>query len=200
MIIRVFIMLITTFGDCQLPSSQPLSLLTAMCITHQQAPQGRLEKLFFFLDTPSPCLYRSAMPPIKSMIVIANKWTVRTQAATPDYKRGVETTPKDWAGNTAAATAAYDSGIASAQAGNRWQTGVTKAGTAKWRANTLAKGPERFAQGVRLSVDNYVNGFKRYADVIAQTNLPPRGPRGSTENYERSRVMGQTLHEARVAA
>ena len=138
------------------------------------------------------------MPAIKSMDVIGSKWTVRTQAAAPDYKRGVEATKKDWAANTSAAVDSYNSGIAAAQSARRWETGVQSAGTPKWRANTLAKGPERFAQGVRLSVDNYVKGFRPYADVIASTSLPARGARGSPQNYDRSRIMGETLHQARV--
>jgi len=138
------------------------------------------------------------MPDIKPVDQIGAKWKSRAPQAQADYTAGVEGTKKDWAANTQAAVASYDSGVQASIQARRFEAGVAAAGTPKWRQRTLQKGPGRWVQGIQLSGDAYVQGFRPYAQVIASTSLPARGPRGSPQNYDRSRLMGQALNAARV--
>jgi len=139
------------------------------------------------------------MPPIKAIELINAKWQKRAPEALKDYQDGVQNTKKDWAANTAAAADNYVSGIQAAIAAGRFEAGVARAGTEAWRQAAMVKGPARWAQGIKLSGDAYIRGFGRYHAVIANTTLPPRGPRGSAENYERSRIMGEALNRARLS-
>lgn len=139
-----------------------------------------------------------AMPAVKPLNIISSKWTERARTSGEDYRLGVERTQKDWAGNTSQAADNYREGVTQAIAANRFEQGVSAKGTAGWKADTLAKGPQRWIQGVQLSGDKYAQGFAPYHQVISNTQLPARGPRGSAQNYERSRVMGQALNTARV--
>lgn len=138
------------------------------------------------------------MTAIPDTQTIGQKWSRKAAASAEDYRDGVTRTTTDWAGNTVAAAAAYKAGLTAAMNANRFEAGVSGAGTAKWKANTIAKGPDRYAQGVSLSADAYVRGFAPYQQVIANTTLPPRGPRGDARNWERSKVLGQALNRART--
>lgn len=138
------------------------------------------------------------MPTIRSLNDISAKWKLRGSQAQGDYQRGVETTQKDWQANTTAAVQNYNDGVTAAIGANRFAAGVAAAGNAKWKKNTIEKGPARWSQGIQVSVDNYERGFAPYRDVIANTTLPPRGPRGATQNYQRAIEMGTALHRARV--
>lgn len=138
------------------------------------------------------------MPQIADAGTISTKWSRKAALAAQDYAEGVQRTTADWAGLTTAAAIQYKAGLTAAMAANRFEAGVAKAGTAKWKANALAKGPDRYAQGVQLSGDAYARGFAPYREVIANTSLPARGARGDPKNYERSRVMGTALNRART--
>jgi hypothetical protein len=138
------------------------------------------------------------MPLIPATQTIAAKWSRKAALAADDYKNGVLNTNADWASLTLAAAPAYKIGLQAAMAANRYEAGVGAAGTPYWRKNASEKGPDRYAQGVSLSGDNYARGFDPYQKVIANTALPPRGARGDIKNYERTRVLGQALNKART--
>lgn len=139
------------------------------------------------------------MPPVKSLARSSEKWARQSQAALPEYEAGVRETQKDWAKNTAGAAKNYAAAVTKALSDNRFEKGVTKAGTNKWRENTLKKGPQRWAEGINLSTAAYEKGFAPFRQVIENTELPPRGPKGSPQNIDRVRVITQALHEAKVA-
>ncbi len=139
------------------------------------------------------------MPKVKSLARSSEKWARQSQTAQPEYKAGVEQTTKDWADNTTAAAANYTAGVQAAIADDRFAKGVAKAGTSKWRSNTLTKGPARWSQGIADSRPAYEAGFAPFRTVIENTTLPPRGPKGSPENINRVAVMASALHEAKLA-
>ena len=91
----------------------------------------------------------------------------------------------------------YKAAIAAAAAAGLFGKGVTKAGTAKWQENSLRKGATRWPEGIALSLDAYVKGFEPFRRVIETTVLPEPGAKNSAANYERSKVMGTALHEAK---
>lgn len=135
------------------------------------------------------------MPAVR---VNAAKWSRNAQNAQSDYQDGVSNPRVNWDTATAAAASNYEAGVTKAIANKSFAAGVKKAGHAKWQQATLSKGPARFAEGVRSGQDAYTAGFQPYATVIQNTTLPPRGPRGSAGNYQRSQAMGQALNAAKV--
>ena len=139
------------------------------------------------------------MPEIKSTAEIAEKWSRVTPGRVRDYTDGVENPRRDWADATHAASDAYEAGVMQAIADERFQFGVRNAGTRKWREKTLAKGPNRWSEGVRISTNDFRTGFDPYRDEIERINLPPRYPRGDPRNLERVRVIAEALHALRLA-
>lgn len=139
------------------------------------------------------------MAEIKSAARSTAKWKRQSQAAQPEYEAGVKETKKDWALNTGNASESYNQGVTAAMADQRFEKGVTKAGTQKWRDQTLLKGPARWTDGIAKSGDAYQKGFDPFRQVIANLTLPPRGPKGSPQNIERVRVIAEALHAAKLA-
>lgn len=138
------------------------------------------------------------MPPIKPLDRISKKWARVSALSGPSYTEGIQSTTKDWAELTEDAGSNYAAGVQAAIADKRFEAGVRKAGTDKWRRNALEKGPDRYAQGVRLAENAYRDGFEPYRRVIEATTLPPRGPKGDAANIERVRVMADALHQEKL--
>lgn len=136
------------------------------------------------------------MAVIKSMSEIAEKWSKVTPGRAAYYEAGVRTTAKDWAGNTVAATTAYEQGVSEAVGRGAFARGVSERGTSGWREATLAK-KTRWAAGVGIGKDNYTRGFAPYRAVIEGVTLPTKGPRGDPGNYARCEAIGTALTAAR---
>ncbi len=138
------------------------------------------------------------MANIRSASDIADKWGRVTPARSVDYKKGVENPKRDWAEAAEAAEGTYKQAVVEAANAGRYGKGVAKAGTAKWKANAIAKGPSRFAAGVALGKGAYLKGFSPYQEVIANTALPPRGPKGDPANLQRVVVIATALHDKKI--
>ena len=138
------------------------------------------------------------MPAIKPVSEIAEKWARVTPGRSADYQAGIQNPKRDWAEATKAAEEAWVQGIQEAASQRRFSRGVSKAGTEKWKKKALELGATRWGPGVAAARDDYEKGFAPYAEVIARTTLPPRGPKGDPKNIERVRVLAQALHEAKI--
>lgn len=136
---------------------------------------------------------------VKSMDRIREKWVRSTQANQAEYRAGVESPRKDWAAQTIAAEENYKAGINAAISAGRFGKGVRKAGTEKWKSKTLAKGPDRWAQGVALGAPDYETGFAPYRTVLETLTLPARGPKGDPRNIARVAKIAEALHAKKVA-
>lgn len=139
------------------------------------------------------------MPAIKDISKISEKWARVAGAAGNEYAEGVANPKKDWAVETANAEKAYEQGIQKSLASKSFGKGVKKAGTAKWQENAIEKGPIRYQQGVGLAQDAYETGFAPFAQTIANTKLPARGPKGDPSNINRVAVMAKALHDKKLA-
>jgi hypothetical protein len=139
------------------------------------------------------------MPAVKDLNRTAAKWTRVTAGAAGEYREGVEHPKKDWETETKAAEGRYEQALQASINDKRFGKGVSKAGTGKWQRNASELGPDRFAQGVRASADNYARGFGPYRDVIERTELPQRGPKGDPANIDRVRVLAEALHNEKLA-
>lgn len=138
------------------------------------------------------------MAKIKPMSRITDTWKRRAEASTPDYEAGIRDPRADWAEQAAAAEENYNAGVQAAIGRGAFGKGVTNAGTAKWQKAALEKGKTRWADGIRMASAAYIAGFEPYRNVIANTTLPARGPKGAPENIERVRVMANALHEEKM--
>lgn len=123
----------------------------------------------------------------------AEKWVRAAQAKTQDYSEGVQAPRADWATATKAAAGAYKQGVQDAIGKGRFEKGVAAAGTQKQMRKALEVGAPRYAQGVAAAQGEYQSGVQPYLDVIKNTALPPRGPKGSPGNIERVRVIATAL-------
>ncbi len=138
------------------------------------------------------------MPAIRSLDSIATKWTTVTPQRAADYEAGVRNPKKDWAGATAAAEDAYESGVQAAIADKRFGRGVKATGTQGWQDGAITKGVQRWGPGVRASGDKYAAGFAPFHDAIARTTLPPRFGRGDPRNIDRVAALAKVLHDTRI--
>ena len=139
------------------------------------------------------------MPAIKSPERCADAWKRRSAASTPDYEAGVRDPKTDWAQATKAAEGNYNKGVQAAMSRGAFGKGVSNAGTEKWQKNAIAKGTQRWAAGIALAEDAYIVGFTPYATTIANTKLPPRGPKGDPGNINRVAVMAKALHDKKLS-
>ncbi len=135
------------------------------------------------------------MPPPKVTAIadVSGKWNRRSSTAGPEYEAGIANPRTPWAAAAQAAKASYDAGVQAAVARGAYAKGVAAAGDSRWAQKSKEKGPARFAQGVAVSQADYERGFSPYLDAIARTDLPPRGPRGSEQNYARMAPIGKAL-------
>ena len=139
------------------------------------------------------------MPTIKPLDKIGEKWTRVASGAAVEYTEGVKNPRKDWKAETLKAASNYDSGVQRAIQNKSFEKGVNKSGTDEWQRGALEKGSARYGQGVSLAKDKYVRNFAPFHDVIANTTLPARGPKGDPKNIERVRVLADALHKRKLS-
>ena len=138
------------------------------------------------------------MPEIANPNDIAEKWSRRAGSASQEFEEGVsQSSDGEWASATAEAEDSWSQGVQDAANEGRFASGVSNS-TKSWQERTMTLGTQRYSSGVRESQEEYEQGFAPYADVISSTSLSPRGARGDSQNYDRSREMGEALHQARL--
>lgn len=140
------------------------------------------------------------MPAVKPVGQSADKWARRAGQASQDYAKGVQAPRRSWAQSTAAAEDAWKQGVQEAAGRGAFGQGVQAAGDSKWSRKSQQVGAQRYAPGVNAAKGDYQSGFAPYAAVIEGTTLPPRGPKGSPSNYQRTQAIGEALHSAKVGS
>lgn len=135
---------------------------------------------------------------IPSMSEISASWVQGAGAGAANYRKGVLNSAVDWEGPTQAAEDTWSTAVIEAAGSGRFGAGVGKAGNSKWRERSSTLGAQRFPSGIAAATDDYQRGFAPYRDVIANLNLPPRGPRGSAANLQRVQVVTDALHQRRL--
>ncbi len=140
------------------------------------------------------------MAEIRPLDFVVNKYTQVTPGRTEQYRTGVQSPRRPWQRQAAAAGPTYRTAVTAAAGAGRYEAGIARAGDAKWTRGAVNKGPDRFATGVSQAGPDYQAGFARYHQVIQQTALPTKGPRGADANLERVRVIARALNQARIGA
>jgi hypothetical protein len=131
---------------------------------------------------------------IKDVSRIAAKWARVAPQRTQDYTDGVGAPRRDWSAASAAAQDTHSTAMQRAATNKSYSKGVRAAGSAKWQTRALAKGPNRYAEGVSIGEPDYRAGFTPFAETIARTTLPPRFPKGDPRNLERVKAIALNLH------
>jgi hypothetical protein len=139
------------------------------------------------------------MPKIRSLDAVVRKYGDVTPQRASEYVAGVTDPLNDWKANTTAAVSNYNLGIAASLANKSFDKGVAKTSTEKWKSKAISKGGQRYGPGVTDGVPDYSAGFAPYRDVISNTSLPARYPKGDPRNIERVRVMAAALRAKKMA-
>lgn len=129
---------------------------------------------------------------------VAKKWASRSQGASGDYSDGVQSTAKDWQAAATAGGANYRAGVTAAAAAGRFEKGVARVGTQKWRQNAISKGPMRYSQGVGVAEPDFSSAMAPVLQTIGSIDLPPRQPTGSDANIARVAAISKGLRALKV--
>ena len=138
------------------------------------------------------------MPAVKSLERSAAKWIRQASTSGPEYEAGIQNPRRPWAEATAAAEVNYEQGVQKAIASKRFGKGVTKAGDAKWKKNSLEKGPRRWIEGISVSEQAYKDGFAPFRAALESLSLPARGPKGDPKNINRVAAVAKKLHDTKL--
>ncbi len=136
---------------------------------------------------------------IKSIEQIIKKYAARTAVAAGDYKDQVLATT-DQASKAAADSAeeAYQLALQDSFGRKARQKGLVRVGNKKWQQRAATLGAQRYPSGTRAGAPLLGTNFQPFREVIAALDLTPRGPKGSPENFDRSKAVGQALHEKKI--
>jgi len=120
----------------------------------------------------------------------AGVWAQRTQGAANVWEQNAK---------SPAADAAWKEGITQAVANNARMRGLS-AVTASDFAQGVQAGSATYAQKTAQSAGKLVAKSERYYQVLDRVvpSLPPRGPAGSPQNYDRVRAVGEALHNEKI--
>jgi hypothetical protein len=135
---------------------------------------------------------------VKNVERAAQKFIERASVAGKDYEQGVRET-SDWAEKAVAAKDAYAAGVTDAINRGAREAGISKAGNQKWQTKAVALGAKRFPEGVRAAKGDYQKEIAPYLATLSSLELPPRGPKGSPENFERVRAVGEALRAKKLS-
>lgn len=128
----------------------------------------------------------------------AAKWASITPTRTEEYAAGVRNPKQAWAAATVAGALAYKTGVQEGIARNAFEKGVQAAGDSTYTNNTLAKGPQRFAEGVSLGQNAYATKIAPVLQTIENTVLPQRYGKGDPRNIQRVAVLAAALRKSRT--
>lgn len=135
---------------------------------------------------------------VKDPTASSAKYIRNTQTAVDSYKAGVQSPKQSQSAAAVAAVSTWQQAVSSQQARAAFVSGLTKAGDAAWTAGALNKGAQRYPQGTQLAAPKWQANVQPYLQLIASTQLPPKGIRGAAQNWQRSQALGLALHNLKV--
>lgn len=138
---------------------------------------------------------------VKDLGTAAKKFGTNASAGSANYATGVQS-DTSWATNTANAASTWGQGVQAAVSSGSFAKGVSKAGQSKWQSAAVQKGQSRFQQAVSTPAaqQNWQAGFQPYATVLSSITVPPKGVKGSPQNYAIVQTIGDALHKAKVGS
>lgn len=136
------------------------------------------------------------MPKTKGVTNTVDKWQRRASVAAPDYTNGVNNPRVPWDQAAKAAESNYRQAVTTAATEGRFGKGIARVGNDKWVKGSTMKGPARFVEGVSFGAPNFQERINQVLNTIEGVTLPPRGPKGSPQNYQRVTPIGEALRRA----
>jgi hypothetical protein len=136
------------------------------------------------------------MPKTKGVQGTVDKWQRRAAVAQPDYVAGVQNPRQAWDVGAKAGEANYKTAVTTAANAGRYGQGISRVGNQKWVDGATKKGPGRYVEGVQLGGANFQDRISQVLSTIEGVSLPPRGPKGSPQNYGRVTPIGEALRRA----
>lgn len=115
------------------------------------------------------------------------------------YKAGVQDPRRPQNASALAAVDKWQAAVTAPAAKNRLSAGLRAAGDAGWTAGALSKGVNNYAPGVTRGKDKWQANVTPYLAVLAGLSPAAKGIRGSAGNYANVTLVGNALHNARVA-
>jgi len=125
------------------------------------------------------------------------KFVERASAASADYLKGVESTPKDQAARAIAAKGIYASAVTASITKGSYEKGLQRSGVAGWRAGVKAKGEANYATGVAVSGSKYAERSAKFDTARASSDAMPRGLKGSAQNLAKVAKVVSSLIAAK---
>lgn len=136
------------------------------------------------------------MPKTKPLTNVVDKWQRRASVAAQDYTLGVQNPRMAWDVAAKAGEANFKTAVIQAANDGRFGRGVARVGNDKWLKGATQKGPSRFVEGVNIGGPNFQDRINTVLNTIEGVSLPPRGPKGSPQNYNRVTPIGEALRRA----
>ncbi len=136
------------------------------------------------------------VPPIEEVVRL---WKEGARARATVYADRAKAAATKWLENAKAAEATWEAAIQDAIRRKAFAAGIEAAGADAYRKGIEDKGATRYAPGIEAASDKYARIMREVLEVIRGVELPPRGPRGAPQNYDRVRAIGDALHNWRIA-
>ena len=137
---------------------------------------------------------------IKSLERIKSNWKGGTAGAGGRYKDGVENPRAPWKESTLAAADLHTTATQDALSRGAFAKGVNDTPAEKQKNRAAQFGPSRYTQGTGGATEEFGRGFGPYREVIAGVELRPKGPKGSPENYDNVKLIGDALHTRKIGS
>jgi hypothetical protein len=135
--------------------------------------------------------------PIPDASSVAKKWADR--AGTSGAELVAKAKQSTWKTEAAAGEANYKRAMSDVISKELRKKGIEKSSDTAWQ-NGIEQNMDRYETGVKNSEGKMQAGMTTVLNDIkaGMAALPPKGPKGSSENYKRSEMMGKALHDAKV--
>lgn len=136
---------------------------------------------------------------VKPLANVVTKWKNNAGNAGTAYQSGIQNPkqPQEQAATAAAGT--WANGVAAAAQAGSFAKGIARS-SGKWQRNALAKGVQRYPQGVNAASSDFQNGIGPVLTTLASLNLPPRAPKGDPSNLQRVAAVATALRAMKLSA
>ena len=126
------------------------------------------------------------------------KFASRAAAAAPEYTNGVRAAGPKWAAGVEASQKQWAEGVQESIANGSYGAGARKAGPGKYQDRAVKLGGDRFRTGVAEGAADWGKNTQEVLSVLNGFDAGDKGIRGSAQNYERSRRVGEALRKRKL--
>lgn len=129
---------------------------------------------------------------------VATKWAGVTPGRSTYYLENTPGASAKFEANAIKAGPTFQTAIQSADMVKKFVGGL-RGKAAKFARKVTDVGAPRFGPGVTAAQPDMQSGVDPYLGVMGVTEIPDRGPRGSSANYGIVEKVGDPLHKKRLA-